>query len=359
MIISRTPFRISFFGGGTDYPCWYNRHGGAVLSSSIDKYAYITCRYLPPFFTKRHRLVYSEIENKQDLLDIKHPAIRECLKYLNFSKKGLEIIHQGDLPARSGMGSSSSFVVGLIIALYALKGVYKNKYDLFNECIHIEQNLMKEVVGSQDQVAAAVGGLNLIEFQKNNNINVNPIPITKNRINSLNNNLELYFTGLQRNATDICSSYVEDLNKKTRQLRILKDLVYEGLDILSGKYPISDFGNLLHESWLIKQSLGSKIANHNISALYDKALAAGAVGGKLLGAGGGGFLLLSVEDDKKEDVRSALKDLIHVPFKLENEGTKIIYHLPQNDCEEISNNNFDAFKTNFKRSHTNLLQLNS
>ena len=194
---------------------------------------------------------------------------------------------------------------------------------------------------------------------KSNNINVNPIPITKSRINSLNNNLELFFTGFQRNATDICSSYVQNLNNKSRQLRILKDLVYEGLDILNGKYPISDFGNLLHESWLIKQSLGSKIANRNIAALYDKALAAGAVGGKLLGAGGGGFLLLSVEDNKKEDVRSALKDLIHVPFKLENEGTKIIYHLPQNDYDEISNNNFGAFNPNFQRSHTDLLELKS
>ncbi len=341
MIISRTPFRISFFGGGTDYPEWYSNHGGSVLSTSIDRYAYITCRYLPPFFENRHRLVYSKIENCQNAAEIIHPGIRECLKYLNCNK-GLEIIHQGDLPARSGMGSSSSFIVGLLLGLYALRGVYKNKYDLFKEAIHIEQNLMKENVGSQDQVAAAVGGLNVIEFDKNAEIRINPIPINYDRRVQFNNKLQLYFTGFQRNATDIVSSYVTDLNSKSRQLRLLKELVNEGVEILAGNAPLSDFGSLMHESWLIKKTIGNSISNNEIEIIYQKALEAGATGGKLLGAGGGGFMLLSVEEDKKLHVREALKDLILVPFQFDTEGAKIIYHLPQRANEGIESRNNDS-----------------
>ena len=344
MIITRTHFRISFFGGGTDYPEWYLKHGGAVLSTSIDRYAYTSCRYLPPFFENRHRLVYSRIENCQNTNDIKHPGIRECIKYLNCNK-GLEIIHQGDLPARSGMGSSSSFIVGLLLGLYALRGVYKNKYNLFKEAIHIEQNLMKENVGSQDQVAAAVGGLNIIEFEKNAEIKISPIPINYDRRMQLNNQLQLYFTGFQRNATDIVSSYVNDLNSKSRQLRLLKELVNEGVDILTGNAPLSDFGRLMHESWLIKKTIGKAVSNNKIENLYQKALEAGATGGKLLGAGGGGFMVLSVDEDKKTQVREALKDLILVPFQFDTEGAKVIYHLPQSSNEGIeSQNNISALR---------------
>ncbi|MDB4805258.1 kinase [bacterium] len=322
-----------------------------MLSTTIDRYAYITCRYLPPFFENRHRLVYSKIENCQNAVQIKHPGIRECIKYLN-CKKGLEIIHQGDLPARSGMGSSSSFIVGLLLALYALRGVYKNKYDLFKEAIHIEQNLMKENVGSQDQVAAAVGGLNVIEFEKNEEIKINPIPVNHNRRKQLNNQLQLYFTGFQRNATDIVSSYVSDLNLKSRALRLLKELVNEGVEILTGSAPISDFGRLMHESWLIKKTIGKSVSNNNIDTLYHKAIEAGATGGKLLGAGGGGFMLLSVEEDKQLQVREALEDLILVPFQLEAEGAKIIYHLPQRSNEGIENqNNISALRV-FEETNT-------
>ena len=282
--------------------------------------------------------MYSKIENCQNATEIKHPGIRECLKYLNCNK-GLEIIHQGDLPARSGMGSSSSFIVGLLLGLYALRGVYKSKYDLFKEAIHIEHNLMKENVGSQDQVAAAVGGLNVIEFDKNTEIRVNPIPINYDRRVTLNNQLQLYFTGFQRNATDVVSSYVTDLNSKSRQLRLLKELVNEGVEILAGNAPISDFGRLMHESWLIKKTIGNTISNNKIESIYQNPIEAGATGGKLLGAGGGGLMLLSVDEDKKLQVREALKDLILVPFQFDTEGAKIIYHLPQKADEEIATQN--------------------
>jgi len=230
MIISRTPYRISFFGGGTDYPDWYLKHGGSVLGTAIDKYCYLTCRHLPPFFEHKYRLVYSQIESCTEISQIKHPAVREVLRFLRMDR-GVEIHHDGDLPARSGMGSSSSFTVGLLNALYALKGYMPTKKQLALESIHIEQELIKETVGSQDQVLAAHGGFNHVTFHPNGEVTVHPVILSQDRMQELNGNLMLFYTGIKRTASNVADSYVHDLEAKRRQLRIMKDLVEESISI--------------------------------------------------------------------------------------------------------------------------------
>lgn len=324
MIISRTPFRISFFGGGTDYPTWYRQHGGAVLAGTIDKYCYLTCRYLPPFFEHRLRVVYSKIENCQTVDEITHPAVRETLRYLNIDR-GVEIHHDGDLPARSGMGSSSAFTVGLLNALYALKGQMPSKQQLAQESIHIEQEILKETVGSQDQVLAAYGGLNHVTFLPNGEFSVRPITLTKECIRELNSHLMLFYTGIKRTASDIAQSYVPEIDAKRRQLRIMKDLVEESLEILNRNQDLTSFGSLLHEAWQVKRSLSAKVSNSQVDELYEQARSAGAIGGKLTGAGGGGFLLLFVPPERQTKVREALNKLIYVPFKFEFSGSQIIF----------------------------------
>jgi D-glycero-alpha-D-manno-heptose-7-phosphate kinase len=334
MIISRTPFRISFFGGGTDYPAWYHQHGGAVLAVSINKYCYLTCRYLPPFFEHRIRLVYSKIESCQSFEEISHPAVREILRHLQV-ERGLEIHHDGDLPARSGMGSSSAFVVGLLHALYALQGQMPSKQQLTKESIFIEQEALKETVGSQDQVSAAYGGLNHISFLPNGEISVRPMTLTQERIQELNSHLMLFYTGIKRTASDIAGSYVTDLDAKRRQLRIIKDLVEESIAILNSNQPLTGFGELLHEAWQAKRSLSDKVSNPEVDDLYATARTAGAIGGKLTGAGGGGFLLLFVPPAQQQEVREKLSKLIHVPFKFEFSGSQIIFFEPQEDYSEL------------------------
>ncbi len=330
MIISRTPYRISFFGGGTDYPEWYRKHGGTVLATTIDKYCYINCRYLPPFFEHRIRLVYSRIENCHIIDEITHPAIRAVLRYLDMDR-GLEIHHDGDLPARSGMGSSSSFTVGLLHALHALKGAMPSKYQLANESICIEQDHLKETVGSQDQVLAAYGGFNHITFMRNGEISVRPVTISPNRMAELNSHLMLFYTGIKRTASNIANSYVEDIEAKRRQLRIMKDLVEESISVLTSGHDITIFGELLHEAWQAKCSLSSKVSNTCVDGIYAQALSAGAVGGKLTGAGGGGFMLLFVPPEKRNKVKETLAGLIHVPFKFEFSGSQIIFYDPEAD----------------------------
>jgi len=332
MIISRTPFRISFFGGGTDYPAWYRQHGGAVLAATIDKYCYLTCRYLPPFFEHRIRVVYSKIENCQTIDDIKHPAVREVLRFLKMDR-GVEIHHDGDLPARSGMGSSSAFTVGLLHALYALKGYMPSKHQLATEGIHIEQKLLKETVGSQDQVSAAYGGLNHITFATNGEISVRPVTLSPERVSELNSHLMLFYTGIKRTASDIADSY--DLQGQKRLLRIMRDMVEEGLTILNSGRDITSFGELLHEAWEAKQGLSSKVSNKDVDEIYDQARSAGALGGKITGAGGGGFMLLFVPPSKRESVRQKLNGLIYVPFKFEFSGSQIIFFDPQEDYSEL------------------------
>lgn len=324
MIISRTPFRISFFGGGTDYPAWYREHGGTVLGAAIDKYCYLTCRYLPPFFKHRIRVVYSHIENCQTVDEIAHPAVREVLRYLQM-ERGVEIHHDGDLPARSGMGSSSAFTVGLLHALYALKGQMLSKRQLAVESIQIEQEMIKETVGSQDQVLAAFGGFNHVIFSQDGEISVKPVTLSGERLRELSSHLMLFYTGIERTASDIAGSYVADADGKRSQLRIMKGLVEESLAVLNSGQDITAFGALLHEGWRAKRSLSAKVSNTHVDELYAHAMANGALGGKLLGAGGGGFMLLFVPPGKQSQVKEALKRFIYVPFHFDFSGSQIIF----------------------------------
>jgi D-glycero-alpha-D-manno-heptose-7-phosphate kinase len=330
MIISRTPFRISFFGGGTDYPSWYRAHGGAVLATTIDKYCYLTCRYLPPFFEHRFRIVYSKIERCHTLDEIIHPAVREVFRYLK-TDRGIEVHHDGDLPARSGMGSSSAFTVGLLHALYALKGAMPSKHQLAMESIHLEQEILKETVGSQDQVSAAYGGFNHITFLTNGEISVRPITIERQRLSDLNAHLMLLYTGIERTASDVADSYVNNFDDKKRQMRILKDLVDESIAVLTSGQDLKYFGELLHEAWLAKRSLSAKVSNTEIDGLYGDAVSAGALGGKLTGAGGGGFLLLFAPPEKHGAIKEKLNHLLHVPFKFDFAGSQIIFYDPETD----------------------------
>ncbi|MBI3863789.1 MAG: kinase [Planctomycetia bacterium] len=327
MIISRTPYRISFFGGGTDYPSWYQVHGGAVLAATIDKYCYLTCRHLPPFFEHRSRVVYSKIESCQSNEEIAHPSVREVLRHLSITR-GIEIHHDGDLPARSGMGSSSAFTVGLLHAAYALQGQMPSKRQLALESIHVEQNILKETVGSQDQVMAAYGGLRHVQFLPNGEIAVRPLTLPSQRLTELNDHLMLFYTGIIRTASDVAKSYVDDIHSKRRQLRIMKDLVEESMSILNSGNDLTHFGQLLHEAWLAKRSLSAQVSNSQVDELYTRAQAGGAIGGKLTGAGGGGFLLLFVPPDRQESVKQQLNNLINVPFRFEPSGSQIIFYEP-------------------------------
>jgi D-glycero-alpha-D-manno-heptose-7-phosphate kinase len=336
MIISRTPFRISFFGGGTDYPVWYRRHGGAVLATTIDKYCYLTCRYLPPFFEHRIRVVYSKIEDVQTVDQIAHPAVREILRFLKL-ERGVEIHHDGDLPARSGMGSSSSFTVGLLHALYALKGHMPTKHQLAMDGILLEQERLREMVGSQDQVSAAYGGFNHITFGPDGEIAVSPITLTAERTRELNGRLQLYFTGVSRTASEVAESYVENAAGREESLRALGIMVADAMNVLRDGN-LDDFGRLLHDAWVLKRTLGSRVSNAHVESIYDAARAAGALGGKLLGAGGGGFLVLYVPPDRQKAVRDRLRGLLHVPFRFESSGSQIIFFDHETDyaAEDVS-----------------------
>jgi len=334
MIISRTPYRISFLGGGTDYPSWYLEHGGSVLAATINKYCYLTCRYLPPFFEHRIRIVYSRIENCQTVDEIAHPAVQAVLRYLEVDR-GVEIHHDGDLMARSGMGSSSSFTVGLLHALHALKGQMPSKHQLAIESIHVEQKILKETVGSQDQVCAAYGGLNHILFFPNREISVRPVTIQPERMKELNSHLMLFYTGIKRTASMVAQSYVNGIEERRRQFRIIKDLVEEGIAILNSGQDITAFGRLLHEAWQAKRDLSSKVSNPQVDTLYEKALSAGAIGGKLTGAGGGGFLLLFAPPAAHDPLKKALGSLIHVPFKFEFGGSQVIFFDPEEDYSAL------------------------
>ena len=347
MIISRTPFRISFFGGGTDYPGWYRKHGGAVLATTINKYCYISCRYRPPFFEHRIKVVYSRIENCQTIDEIAHPAVREALRYLSVDR-GVEIHHDADLPARSGVGSSSSFVVGLLHALHGLQGHIPSKQQLAMESIYIEQELLKETVGSQDQVSAAYGGFNQIIFLPNGEISVRPMTLTQERVRELSSHLMLFFTGITRTASDLAKSYVQNIESGERQLRMMSDMVNEGISILNSGQDITRFGELLHEAWQAKRGLSSKVSNSYVDEIYDQAISAGAIGGKLTGAGGGGFMLLFVPPSRQRRVREKLNKLLYIPFEFEFSGSQIIFLDPEKDysAEERARANqpIQAFK---------------
>ncbi len=326
MIISRTPYRLSLFGGGTDYPSYYRKYTGEVISTTINKYVFVTCRYLPNFFKENIRVSYSKIETVNNIHDIKHPSVLSVLKFLNI-KKNIEIHYDGDLPGKSGLGSSSAFTVGLLNAAYCYKNkkINKNKFDLGLKAIHVEQNLNKEKVGSQDQTAVAVGGFNNIHFKRNGIIQIKKINLKNDFKKKLNRNFLLFSTGKFRTANKITKTYVHKLSKKENFFEEIKQITLEAKKImLSNNKNINDLGKLMHESWKLKKSLSNKISNSFIDDLYDVGIKAGATGGKLLGAGGGGFLLFYVPGSKNK-IKKSLKNLIHVPFKFENEGTKIIY----------------------------------
>jgi D-glycero-alpha-D-manno-heptose-7-phosphate kinase len=326
MIISRTPFRISFFGGGTDYPAWYKEHGGCVLSTTINKYSFISARYLPPFFNYKYRIRYYNHEETQTLDEIKHPSVRECAKYLGI-KKGIEIIHNADLPSQSGLGSSSSFTVGLLNTLHALQNYMPTKRELATDAIHVEQDLIGESVGSQDQTAVAFGGLNIISFNSVQDIEVDPIIISSNRQTELQENLMLFFTGFARSASDVAKKQIDVTPQKEKELKIMMEICTEGLNILTDKkQSLNKFGELLGEQWKIKRELTDKISNKEIDSIFKAGMDAGAIGGKLLGAGGGGFMLFYVPKDKQLNVINTLKTKLHVPFRFEFTGSKIIYY---------------------------------
>ena len=328
MIITRTPFRISFFGGGTDYPGWYREHGGAVLATTIDKYCYITCRPLPQFFEHKHRIVYSHIENVQDNDQIVHPSVRAVFNWANVAE-GLEIHHDGDLPARSGLGSSSSFTVGLVHALYATRGQMIKKESLARDAIHIEQNLIGESVGSQDQVSAAFGGFNRIEFHRNDAFTVEPVILPPVRRDELNAHLMLCFTGVSRIASEVAKSKIDNLKNRKTELIRMGAMVDEAIALLQNpRTSIEEFGTLLNEGWQYKRRLSERVSSPGIDQLYDAAMDAGAIGGKILGAGGGGFLLLFARPERHAAIRERLNHLVHVPFKFEDAGSRVVLYQP-------------------------------
>jgi D-glycero-alpha-D-manno-heptose-7-phosphate kinase len=326
MIITRTPFRISFFGGGTDYPMWYKDDGGSVLSTTINKYCYISCRYLPPFFDYKYRIRYTAREETSTLSEIKHPAVRTCLEFLGI-EQGIEMVHTSDLPARSGIGSSSAFTVGFLNSLYALTGQMVSKRKLALDAIHVEHDLIRENVGSQDQAAAAFGGFNKMTFGGEEAIVVQPVTISQEKLDRLQDHLLLFFTGLSRNASDVAKDQLENMSSRRDELKAMKQMVDEGIDILNGRVDaFDDFGRLLNDAWRVKRKLSKVITNGTIDHIYDMAIRAGALGGKLLGAGSGGFIVFYVLDEHRPKVREALADLVYVPFRFETLGSQIILY---------------------------------
>jgi D-glycero-alpha-D-manno-heptose-7-phosphate kinase len=328
MIISRTPFRISFFGGGTDYPAWFKEHDGAVLATTIDKYCYISVRVLPPFFAHRYRLVYSIVENVKEISEIQHPAARAVLQW-NGNHDGLEIHHDGDLPARSGLGSSSAFTVGLINAMKALDGRLVSKEELARDAIYIEQCVLREPVGSQDQISAAFGGFNRIAFRPDGSFDLQPIILPADRQRELQSQLMLFFTGISRYSSDVAQTKIDNIATRECELKSMYEMVDQAIAILRGPTtPIRAFGELLHEAWSLKKRLSDRVSTQFIDDLYETARRAGAIGGKVLGAGGGGFVLFFVPPACQQAVREALNELIYVPFKLESAGSRIVLYSP-------------------------------
>lgn len=327
MIITKTPFRMSFFGGGTDIPEFFYEHGGSVISSTFNKYCYVHVRHLPRFFDYSSQVVYSRIERVKSVDEIEHPAVRECMKFLDMRE--LIVSYDADLPARTGLGTSSSFVVGMLNAFYALKGKYAGKKKLADEAIHIERDLCNEAGGWQDQIAASFGGFNRIDFNSEG-YEVSPVIISPERKHELNDNLLLFFTGFSRLSSEIQNDTKKNIHDKNRQLLEMKSLVDDAERILTDrKADLNDFGRLLHETWKLKRQTGNKISTGEIDSLYERAMKAGALGGKLLGAGGGGFLLFYVPRENQRVLIESLRELLLVPFEFENNGTDIIYYNPE------------------------------
>jgi len=334
MVITSTPLRISFFGGGTDYPIWYREHGGSVLSTTIDKSCFITCRWLPPFFEYHSRVSYSRVENVSTNDQIEHPAVRGCLQLLGI-REGVEVHHVADLPARTGLGTSSAFTVGLLLGLYALKSQMKDKHSLALEAIKVEQELLREAVGAQDQFIAAYGGLNRINFSRDGSIEVNRTLTSADRLAELEKHLALYFTGFARTASEVAQEQLRLTPQRTSELKSMLDLVDEAESILTNQNrPISEFGRLIHESWKIKRTLTNKITNPTLDEIYEAGLSAGALGGKLLGAGGGGFMLFFVPPERRDALRQRLKKLLCIPFAFSTRGSHVVVYEPEHMYDE-------------------------
>jgi len=329
MIITRTPLRVSFFGGGTDYPVWYQEYGGAVLSTTINKSCYITCRWLPPFFEYHSRISYSKVENVSRNHEIEHPSVRACLQFMGI-ENGVEVHHVADLPARTGLGTSSAFTVGFLLGLYALKDQMRDKQALAADAIQVEQELLREAVGAQDQVSAAYGGFNRINFHPTGAIEVKRILASQSRLGELEKNLALYFTGFSRIASEIAKDQLKMTPYRKSELNAMLQMVDEAEQIIaSPRRSINEFGRLLHESWQIKKTLSQRISNSSIDEIYEAGLEAGALGGKLLGAGGGGFMLFFVPPERREALRTRLKKLLCVPFNFSSRGSDVVHYEPE------------------------------
>lgn len=327
MVITQTPFRMSFFGGGTDFPDYYKEHGGAVLSTTFDKYCYVSVRHLPRFFDYSNELIYSKIERVAHTADIVHPAIRNAMQMMDMHE--LRLTYDADLPARSGLGTSSSFAVGMLNAFYALKGKYAGKRKLADDAIYLERVLCAESGGVQDQIAAAFGGLNRIDFDADG-YRVNPVIISPERKQQLNDNLLLFFTGFSRFSSHIQEGTKKAMHDKTAELREMRGLVDEAEHILEDRQSdLDEFGRLLHHTWELKRGIAGGISTDSIDSMYRKGMEAGALGGKLLGAGGGGFLLFYVQPERQAAVREAMSELMHIPFRFENNGTSVIHYAPE------------------------------
>lgn len=325
MLIVQTPFRMSFFGGGTDIPDYFNEYGGSVLSSTFDKYCYHIIRDFPPFFEHQNQFTYSKIERFNNPNEVEHPAVREALIHMNL--KNVHIVYDSDLPARSGLGTSSSFAVGLLNGLHSLKGEVIDKMTLAKEAIYLERGLCNEPGGVQDQLAVAFGGLNHMTFNSSE-YNVRSVTISEERKQNFNDHLMLFFTGFSKCSDEIAAEQVKNISLKSLQLQEIAKLVNEGEKILVGKSDLCDFGRLLDYTWQLKRSLNDNISSCSIDEIYSKARKAGAIGGKLLGSGGGGFMLFFVEPDRQQKVKDALSNLLYIPFKFETIGTKLIYCEP-------------------------------
>jgi D-glycero-alpha-D-manno-heptose-7-phosphate kinase len=329
MIITRTPLRVSFFGGGTDYPVWYREHGGSVLATTIDKNCYITCRRLPPFFEYHSRISYSTVENVTRNSAIQHPSVRACLQYMGV-EEGMEIQHVADLPARTGLGTSSAFTVGLLLGLYALKEQMRDKAAIAADAIRVEQDVLKEAVGAQDQVSAAYGGFNRINFHQDGGIEVKRILTAPGRLADLEQHLALYFTGFARTASEIAQEQLKETPNRTKELNTMLQMVDEGEAIIANpNRSLDEFGRLLHQGWLIKRSLTQKVSTAHIDEIYNAGINAGALGGKLLGAGGGGFMLFYVSPERRAELRARLKKLLCVPFGFSKQGSHVVLYEPE------------------------------
>ncbi len=331
MIITRTPFRISFFGGGTDLPDYYRNHEGEVLSTTIDKYLYITCRHLSPYWDYKHQFYYgARTEYITDIDEILHPSIRETMRFVN-PQQGIDMHYNTDIPSKSGIGSSSSFTVGFLNALNGLEGKMTSKEKLLSDSLYIEQEMIREPVGSQDQAAAAYGGLNHIIFRKNGDIEVHPIVVSKSRIDELNANMVLVFTGFQRFSKDIEEKKIQNIESRLTELHEIKKYVGQALEILNSNRNLNEFGALLNDTWNRKKKLSDNVSDERIDGLYELGMKNGAIGGKLLGAGGGGFMLFYVEKDKKAMLLDAMRGKVCVPFHFEDTGSQVIYYKPEDE----------------------------